>query len=135
MYRRSNNFVKWKAVFLIDIPCHPDFLIDMSQVETVGNEGDIKSVPSLSQVLSQVMNHDDGKVEQAFKVMLACMEERDIQYLQTVTQIVNRTRLRTNIIHPLLKADVLEMTIPDKPTSSKQKYKLTTKGVDLLKTK
>ncbi len=81
------------------------------------------------------MNHDDGKVEQAFKVMLVCMEERDIQYLQTVTQIVNRTRLRTNIIHPLLKADVLEMTIPDKPTSSKQKYKLTTKGVDLLKTK
>ncbi len=36
------------------------------------------------------------------------------------------------MLKPLLEAGWLEMTIPDKPTSSKQKYRLTTRGRDLL---
>ena len=36
------------------------------------------------------------------------------------------------MLKPLLEVGWLEMTIPDKPTSSKQKYRLTTKGRDLL---
>jgi predicted transcriptional regulator len=33
---------------------------------------------------------------------------------------------------PAMKADLIEMTLPDKPTSSKQKYRLTRKGRSLL---
>ena len=36
------------------------------------------------------------------------------------------------MLKPLLEVGWLEMTIPYKPTSSKQKYRLTTKGRDLL---
>ena len=36
------------------------------------------------------------------------------------------------MLKPLLEAGWLEMTIPDKPTSSKQKYRLTARGKNLL---
>ena len=37
----------------------------------------------------------------------------------------DRTKFRNHILKPLLDAGWLEMTIPEKPTSSKQKYRLT----------
>ena len=44
----------------------------------------------------------------------------------------DRTKFRNQVLRPLLKAGLLEMTIPDKPRSSRQKYRLTTRGRDLL---
>lgn len=38
---------------------------------------------------------------------------------------------RTNYLQPLLDAGWLEMTVPGKPRSSKQKYRLTEKGREL----
>lgn len=40
----------------------------------------------------------------------------------------NRTKFREEILNPLLETRLVEMTIPDKPRSSKQKYRLTEKG-------
>ena len=34
------------------------------------------------------------------------------------------------MLKPLLEVGWLEMTVPDKPTSNKQKYRLTTKGIE-----
>jgi len=44
----------------------------------------------------------------------------------------NRTKFRDGIVKPLIEAGLLEMTIPDKPRSGKQKYQLTEKGRLLL---
>ena len=44
----------------------------------------------------------------------------------------DRTKFRNQVLRPLLEEGLLEMTIPDKPRSSKQKYRLTTKGRELL---
>ncbi len=44
----------------------------------------------------------------------------------------NKTRFRDKVVAPLLEAGLLEMTIPDKPRSSKQQYRTTAAGKELL---
>ena len=44
----------------------------------------------------------------------------------------DRTKFRNQVIRPLLEAEYLEMTLPDRPTSSRQQYQTTAKGRQLL---
>ena len=44
----------------------------------------------------------------------------------------NRTKFRNQVLRPLLEAGWIEMTIPDKPTSRKQRYRTTAAGRDVL---
>lgn len=39
---------------------------------------------------------------------------------------------RKAYIHPALKYEVIEMTVPEKPTSSKQKYRMSVVGERVL---
>jgi len=43
----------------------------------------------------------------------------------------NRTKFKEKYINPFLREGLLEMTIPDKPNSSLQKYCLTKKGKEI----
>jgi ATP-dependent DNA helicase RecG len=49
--------------------------------------------------------------------------------LMAVAGRTNRTKFRDQVVRPLLDAGLLEMTIPDKPRSSKQQYRTTPAGV------
>jgi hypothetical protein len=40
----------------------------------------------------------------------------------------HRPTFRDNHLHPALETELIEMTIPEKSSSSKQKYRLTNKG-------
>lgn len=40
----------------------------------------------------------------------------------------DRTKFRDQVVAPLLEAGLLEMTVPDKPRSSKQQYRTTDAG-------
>ena len=42
----------------------------------------------------------------------------------------NRSRFKQNVIQPLIEANLIELTIKDKPNSSKQAYRLTEFGKD-----
>jgi len=86
-----------------------------------------KSVPSLSQVCPKLVPSSVF-----FALLYIAREPASIADLMKVTGQTNRTRFRKNVLRPLLDADVLEMTIPDKPRSSKQKYRLTEKGRRVL---
>jgi DNA-binding PadR family transcriptional regulator len=48
--------------------------------------------------------------------------------LMALTGRADRTKFRHQVLNPLLKEGLVMMTIPDKPRSSKQKYRLTEKG-------
>jgi len=50
------------------------------------------------------------------------------QQLQVALKLKNDEHFRKSYLLPALKAGLIEMTIPDKPKSSKQKYRLTEKG-------
>jgi ATP-dependent DNA helicase RecG len=39
-----------------------------------------------------------------------------------------RTKFRDQVLNSLLDSGLIEMTIPDKPASSKQRYRITEKG-------
>ena len=46
----------------------------------------------------------------------------------------NRTRFRKQVLKPLIEAELIAMTIPGKPKSSKQRYVITEKGRQVLET-
>ena len=58
----------------------------------------------------------------------AAREPRSREELQQVAGIRHRQHFLLEYLRPLLEAGLLEMTIPDKPRSSKQRYRLTKAG-------
>jgi ATP-dependent DNA helicase RecG len=47
---------------------------------------------------------------------------------QSVLGLKGRANFRDRYLEPALESGLIEMTIPDKPRSSQQKYRLTDKG-------
>jgi len=64
--------------------------------------------------------------------MNKCREDRTLLELMTMLGRSDRTKFRSQVLNPLIEAGFIEMTIPDKPQSSKQKYRLSDKGVESL---
>ncbi|MEA2081262.1 MAG: transcriptional regulator, partial [Elusimicrobiota bacterium] len=62
------------------------------------------------------------------EIIHKCLVERRIGELMVIAERSDRTKFRNQVLNPLLEAKLIEMTMSDKPTSSKQKYKLTEKG-------
>jgi len=65
-------------------------------------------------------------------VLQACIQESGITELMAVVHRTNRSKFREAVINSLLDKGLLEMTVPEKPNSSKQKYRVTRKGKDLV---
>ena len=52
--------------------------------------------------------------------------------LQSALGLSDRKSFRERYLQPALADGLIEMTIPDKPRSSKQKYRLTDKGLQVM---
>ena len=70
-------------------------------------------------------------VENIDKLIVFCTEARSFGEMLAFMGLTDRTKFRRKYIHPLLEAGILEQTIPEKPNSQKQKYRLTAKGIAL----
>ncbi len=68
-------------------------------------------------------------------ILRKCQNDRSLVDLMAVTGRTDRTKFRHQVMTLLLDEELVEMTIPDKPTSSKQKYRLTDKGREVLQEK
>jgi ATP-dependent DNA helicase RecG len=62
------------------------------------------------------------------EILHKCSEDSMLVDIMAITGRSDRTKFRHQVLNPLLEAGLIEMTIPDKPRSSKQKYRLTGKG-------
>jgi ATP-dependent DNA helicase RecG len=72
--------------------------------------------------------------EQLLQVVLASQGEHSRAALMEAVGLNHREHFRESYLVPVLAAGYLEMTIPDKPTSSLQKYRLTPAGHAFLQT-
>ena len=70
--------------------------------------------------------------DEAARVMRAAICPTDLQTLMNEVGHTNRTRFMDACITPLIKAGLMERTVPDKPRSSKQCYRLTEAGKRVL---
>jgi ATP-dependent DNA helicase RecG len=66
-------------------------------------------------------------------VLEAAREPKPREELQQVAGIRHRQHFLLEYLRPLLEAGLLEPTIPDKPRSSRQRYRLTRAGFEYLK--
>jgi predicted transcriptional regulator len=66
------------------------------------------------------------------EILYKCQEDSSLLDLIIIAGRSDRTKFRHQVLNPLLERDLVEMTIPDKPRSSRQKYRLTEKGRRLL---
>lgn len=61
-------------------------------------------------------------------VIRNCLEDSTLVDLMAITGRSNRTKFRDQVLNPLIKSGLLVMTIPEKPKSRLQKYRLTSNG-------
>ena len=66
------------------------------------------------------------------EILHKCQKDSALLDLMAIAGRSDRTKFRHQVLNPLLEEGLIEMTIPDKPRSSKQKYRLTNKGRVLL---
>jgi len=81
-----------------------------------------------AQVQKDQVRTKSGPSREQVEIMRHCVVESVIGDLMAELGRTNRTKFRNQILAPLLDADLVEMTVPDKPRSSKQRYRLTAKG-------
>ncbi|MEA3287109.1 MAG: ATP-binding protein [Candidatus Marinimicrobia bacterium] len=73
-----------------------------------------------------------GPSRDQVNVLRKCMIDSAITVLMEVVGRRNRTKFRDQVLKPLIEAALIEPTIPDKPQSPKQKYRLTANGRAML---
>ena len=69
---------------------------------------------------------------QVMLLLEAAAEPQSAAYLQKLINLKDRVHFLKSYIEPLLEIAWIERTIPDKPRSSKKKYRLTKKGFQVL---
>lgn len=67
------------------------------------------------------------------EVLRLCRQEQPLVAMMNAVGRQNRTKFRDGFVKPLIEAGLLELTIPDKPRSRLQKYRLTPEGEKALK--
>jgi ATP-dependent DNA helicase RecG len=139
------DFDEDHSYFMCRLPAHPAV---MAQAKQKANTGQV--TPQVTQQVTQQVGVHDGVYDgtqspiqsgaqsglsrDQVEIMRKCLMERAIADLMSVVGRSNRTKFRDQVLNPLLDGGLVEMTIPDKPTSSKQKYRLTQKGFQTLET-
>jgi predicted HTH transcriptional regulator len=87
------------------------------------------------QATGQVSGQATGQVKEGIRrVLYVINEELKTSEIMAILDLKHREYFRDNYLLPAIEEGYLELTIPDKPSSPNQKYRLTEKG-QLLKTK
>ena len=93
-------------------------------------------------VRAQVATKEESKTAQVgtksapsrhqVEILRKCREDSLFVDLMEMTGRSDRTKFRNQVLNPLLEAGFIEMTVPEKPNSSKQRYRTTLAGRAVL---
>jgi len=106
------------SYFLVRLPSHPQAHAGGTKVgvSTMSTDAGTKSALSRHQV----------------EILQKCLVESEITELMTIAGRADRTKFRTQVLNPMLLDELLEMTVPEKPTSRNQRYRTTEHGKAVL---
>ncbi|HOO50076.1 MAG TPA: ATP-binding protein [Alphaproteobacteria bacterium] len=97
----------------------------------------LETVSKASGIITQAESADQvgtksGLSRDQVEILRKCLKDQAVADLMAIIGRTNRTKFRDQVLNPLIEKDLITMTIPDKPTSSKQKYRLTGKGRNFI---
>jgi ATP-dependent DNA helicase RecG len=116
------------------------FRMVISVPEFGANPAEVPQIVSVSQPSGQRTGQVTGQVRgqvtgQVLNLLNVALGERSRKELMEAMGLTGRDNFEKLYLRPALDAELIEMTIPDKPNSRLQKYRLTEKGKQLLKQK
>jgi hypothetical protein len=108
-------------------------LLHFSELLDRAGASDFMDLPGewTEQVTAHVAEH---VTEQVVQLLRACQGEQSRAELMEAVGLTHRAHFRESYLVPALAEGYLEMTISDKPKSSRQKYRLTPAGQTFLNT-
>ena len=84
------------------------------------------------EVTDHVTDHVTGHVNELILRLIIVLENKKSRpELMESLDLRHSGNFRDNYLNPAIEEGYIEMTIPDKPKSIKQKYQLTHKGIEL----
>lgn len=99
-----------------------------SETSQLGSSFGTQLAPSQHSVaLSEKSLTDEEK-----KLLLFCKDPKQFSEIMQEMNWSDRTKFRRKFLHPLLKRNILAMTMPEKPNSSNQCYVMTEVGKKIL---
>lgn len=106
-----------RSFFLIDIPVHEGF----------GNIVELHD-----ENVNASVNASVNANEKEYDILCFCKEPQSRRDIFTHIGVIYHSKNYTRFVEPLIDMGLLELTIPDKPKSPNQKFKLTDKGRNLI---
>jgi len=114
----------------------PVFRQDGGQfVQVLQRPPDVPAPEVTTEVTTEVNREVNREVAPAHRLALALVGEMTRQQLQVALGLMNDEYFRKAYLQPALDAGLIEMTVPDKPRSSQQKYRLVASKADKNGTK
>ncbi len=114
-----------RTYFVARFPIHPGALQRITKEDSVETEEPgTKSAPSWHQVGTKL----GLEPAEILKVLNLCKDTPKLKDIMEAFSWSDRTKFRKKYLNPLIGEGLIEMTIPDKPQSSLQRYRLTEKG-------
>ena len=144
-----------QVLFMVTLPCHPEFKVtkSVSKSGTKISREDVDRIFAEKidiQILSLLLDQDidevidyvrdnvvsksvSKSVSKPIDIIDYLKYEKSREEILNHIDLINHTKNFNNYLKPLIVYGLIELTIPDKPNSQFQKYRLTEKGRKLLK--
>lgn len=132
-----------RSYFLIRLPIHQAFLLSNQDTDPVSDQDKqvktnknqhLEKNNSLASIQVGIQDSVQVRIQDSIQSLLEVFDDNEYSTseLLALLKLKSRPNFVKNYLNKALQENLIEMTIPDKPTSRNQKYRLTQTGKHLL---